>query len=206
MLMCFYHKCSTRHPCRHLLTILIIIGSVFASHRGFAQTPDSLLPYNAMKKLTLEELMNIEVTSVSRHPEKLDEAASAIQVITQEDIRHSGAKTLPEALRLAANLQVAQAGCHYAVSTPSISIAAAGGAGQFDVLQTSDPITCGGATQDRCLWTAQSDVPWITVTTSMPQIGDNRVSFTVTANPGTSARTGRIAVRDKIVQITQSGQ
>lgn len=109
MLMCFYHKCSTCLSCRHLLTILIIIGSVFTSHQGFAQTPDSLLPYNAMKKLTLEELMNIEVTSVSRHPEKLDEAASAIQVITQEDIRHSGAKTLPEALRLAANLQVAQA-------------------------------------------------------------------------------------------------
>jgi hypothetical protein len=104
------------------------------------------------------------------------------------------------------NLQVAQAGCYYAVSTTAISVAAAGGAGQFDVLQTSDPITCGGATQDRCLWTAQSDVPWITVTTSMPQVGDNRVSFTVTPNPGTSARTGRITVRDKIVQITQSGQ
>ncbi|HEY4208145.1 MAG TPA: TonB-dependent receptor plug domain-containing protein, partial [Puia sp.] len=58
--------------------------------------------------MSLEELMNIEVVSVSKHPEKLDEAASAIQVITQNDIRRSGAKTLPEALRLAPNLQVAQ--------------------------------------------------------------------------------------------------
>jgi hypothetical protein len=104
------------------------------------------------------------------------------------------------------NLQIAQAGCYYAVSTAAISIAAAGGTGQFDVLQTSDPITCGSATQDRCRWTAQSEVSWITVTTSMPQVGDNRVSFTVAANPGAAARTGRITVRDKIVQITQSGQ
>jgi hypothetical protein len=104
------------------------------------------------------------------------------------------------------NLQVAQAGCYYAVSTNAISMAAAGGPGQFSVIQTSDPIECGGATQDRCLWTAQSDVPWITITTSMPQVGDNPVSFSVAANPGTSARTGRITVRDKIVQITQSGQ
>jgi len=52
--------------------------------------------------------MNIEVTSVSRRPEKLTEAASAIQVIIQEDIRRSGAKNVPEALRLASNLQVAQ--------------------------------------------------------------------------------------------------
>ncbi len=56
--------------------------------------------------------MNVEVTSVSRHPEKLLEAASAIQVITQEDIRRSGATSIPEALRLADNLQVAQKNSH----------------------------------------------------------------------------------------------
>lgn len=104
------------------------------------------------------------------------------------------------------NLQVAQAGCYYAVSTSTFSIAAAGGSGQFDVLQTSDPITCGGATQDRCRWTAQSDVPWITITTPMPQAGDNRVLFSVASNASASARTGRITVRDTIVHITQSGQ
>lgn len=104
------------------------------------------------------------------------------------------------------NLQVAQAGCSYGVSTSAIGIAAAGGTGRFDVLQQSDPITCGGATQNRCRWTAQADVSWITVTTSMPQTGDNPVNFTVAANPGTTARTGRITVQDKVVQITQSGQ
>ncbi|MGH8480011.1 MAG: TonB-dependent receptor plug domain-containing protein, partial [Gammaproteobacteria bacterium] len=61
-----------------------------------------------LKKLSLEELMDIEVTSVSKRPERLSETPSAIQVITQEDIRRSGATRLPEALRLASNLGVAQ--------------------------------------------------------------------------------------------------
>ena len=104
------------------------------------------------------------------------------------------------------NLQVSQAGCLYAVSTTSLSIPAAGGPGRFDVIQQSDPYTCGGPLQNGCRWTAQSDVAWITVTTTMPQTGDNPVSFTVAANPGTIQRTGRITVRDKVVVITQSGQ
>lgn len=61
-----------------------------------------------LKKLSVEELMNVEVTLVSRTPEKLSEAASAIQVISNEDIRRSGATNVAEALRLAPNLQVAQ--------------------------------------------------------------------------------------------------
>src|SRR4051812_8806208 len=67
--------------------------------------------------MSVEELMGFEVTSVSRHAEKLSEAASAIQVITQEDIHRSGASSPPEALRLASNLQVAQVDSHqWAVS------------------------------------------------------------------------------------------
>jgi len=58
--------------------------------------------------MSFEELMNIEVTSVSKKPEKLSEVASAIQVITQEDIHRSGATNLPEALSLSPNLQVAK--------------------------------------------------------------------------------------------------
>jgi iron complex outermembrane receptor protein len=72
----------------------------------FAQQPDSAA--RALKTLSIEQLMNVEVSSVSKRPERLAQAASAIQVITQEDIRRSGASSLPEALRLATNLQVAQ--------------------------------------------------------------------------------------------------
>lgn len=66
---------------------------------------DSVTTY---KKLSLQELMDLEVTSVSRRPEKLSDTASAIQVITNDDIRRSGATSIPESLRLATNLQVAQ--------------------------------------------------------------------------------------------------
>ncbi len=71
-----------------------------------------------LKQLNVEDLMSIEVTSVARHAEKLLGAASAIQVITQSEIRRSGAATLPEALRLASNLQVAQRGAYgWAISS-----------------------------------------------------------------------------------------
>ena len=56
--------------------------------------------------------MDVEVTSVSRHPEKLAHTASAIQVITAEDIRRSGATSIAEALRLADNLDAAQQSAH----------------------------------------------------------------------------------------------
>ena len=65
-----------------------------------------------LKQLNVEDLMNVEVTSVARHAERLLDAASAIQVITQDDIRRSGATSIPEALRLADNLQVAQKNSH----------------------------------------------------------------------------------------------
>ncbi|MCC8426510.1 TonB-dependent siderophore receptor [Mucilaginibacter sp. UR6-11] len=73
-----------------------------------SQQNSSGLSVKKIKKLSIEELMNIEVTSVSKRPEKLSEVASAIQIITQEDIHRSGATNLPEALRLSPNLQVAQ--------------------------------------------------------------------------------------------------
>ncbi len=71
----------------------------------------------ALRGYSLEELAQIEVTSVSRHAEPLSEAPAAIYVITGEDIRRSGATSLPEALRLAPNLQVGRdTASQYAVS------------------------------------------------------------------------------------------
>lgn len=59
-------------------------------------------------EMTLEELANIEITSVSRQRESLSRAPASIYVITAEDIRRSGATSIPEVLRLAPNLQVAR--------------------------------------------------------------------------------------------------
>jgi iron complex outermembrane receptor protein len=58
--------------------------------------------------LSLEELNDIVITSVSRQEERLSKAAASIFIISGADIRRSGARTLPEALRLAPNLQVAR--------------------------------------------------------------------------------------------------
>jgi hypothetical protein len=102
------------------------------------------------------------------------------------------------------NIRIAQAGCTYAVSQNSFPFAAAGGAGMFNVFQQSLPNTCGGATQDRCIWAAVSDVPWITISGSMPRAGDDRVTFTVAANPTGAPRVGRITLRDQVVLVNQA--
>ncbi|HEX2681868.1 MAG TPA: TonB-dependent receptor plug domain-containing protein, partial [Candidatus Dormibacteraeota bacterium] len=95
-----------------MVTTLWALGSVIGASPVHAQRPDSAAQHadsvTALKKLTLEQLMNVEVTSVSKHAERLSQAPSAIQVITQEDLRRSGASSLPEALRLATNVEVAQ--------------------------------------------------------------------------------------------------
>ncbi len=78
-----------------------------------------------LKKLSLEQLGDIEVTSVSKGPVKVSQTPTAIYVITQEDIRRSGATSIPEALRLAPGVEVAQ------VDSDHWSIAIRGFAGQF---------------------------------------------------------------------------
>lgn len=104
------------------------------------------------------------------------------------------------------NVRVSQAGCRYAVSTGAIAVAAAGGTSRFDVFQQSDPTSCGGPLQNACMWTAVADVSWITVTTTMPQFGDNPVSFTVAPNESPTSRSGTITVRNLTVRITQAGR
>jgi iron complex outermembrane receptor protein len=67
--------------------------------------------------LSLEELANLEVTSVSRRAERLSDAAASLFVITGDDIRRAGVTSLPEALRLAPNLEVARVDARqYAIS------------------------------------------------------------------------------------------
>lgn len=58
--------------------------------------------------MNIEDLINVRVTSLSKHEEKYMSTAGAIFVITNDDIRRSGARSIPEALRLAPGLQVSQ--------------------------------------------------------------------------------------------------
>jgi iron complex outermembrane receptor protein len=63
--------------------------------------------------MSIEDLMNVKVTSASKKSQPLDSAPCAITVITQDDIHRSGAVSLPEALRLAPGVQVQQLTAHY---------------------------------------------------------------------------------------------
>jgi iron complex outermembrane receptor protein len=70
-----------------------------SSHLGSDET---------LAHLSLSELGDVEVTSASKTPETLRRVPAAIHIITQEDIRRSGATSLPEVLRLAPGVEVAR--------------------------------------------------------------------------------------------------
>jgi iron complex outermembrane receptor protein len=83
-----------------------LVFSIFAPVFSFAgKTPEVSAD---LTRLTLEELMDIQVTSVSKGEEDFSKAPSAIFVLTQEDIRRSGVNTIPEALRMVPGIQVSQ--------------------------------------------------------------------------------------------------
>jgi iron complex outermembrane receptor protein len=72
---------------------------------------------DALNTLSLENLMEVEVTSVSKKPQKLATVAAAVYVITAEDIRLSGASSIPEVLRLAPGVDATRiSGNRWAVS------------------------------------------------------------------------------------------
>jgi len=98
---------------------------VFTTH-AFAQITETNRPSELLKKMSLEELMSLDVTSVAKQPEPYGQAPAAIQVVTGEDIQRSGASSIPEALRLADNLQVAQKNSHnWAISARGFNTALA---------------------------------------------------------------------------------
>jgi len=93
--------------------LAILATACFAS--SVATAADSSV--RALKELSVDQLLDMKVTSVSKRAELLSDAAASIYVITQDAIRRSGVTTLPEALRLAPNLQVARAdSVQYAIS------------------------------------------------------------------------------------------
>ena len=68
---------------------------------------DSQSAVQELIELSLEDLLAMEVTSVSKKAQALADAAAAVFVITQDDIRRSGVTSIPEALRMAPGVQVA---------------------------------------------------------------------------------------------------
>jgi hypothetical protein len=79
-----------------------VLVLLLLAERAWGQTSLGPPPAN-LKKLSLDALRQIEVTSVSTRPEQLSGAPSSVQVITGEDIRRSGATSPAEALRFASS-------------------------------------------------------------------------------------------------------
>jgi iron complex outermembrane recepter protein len=85
------------------LVLLALVSLVANAAPSLAQTPAPDL-----SQMSIEDLMNIEVTSASRKEERAADVAAAVYVITRDDIRRSGMTTIPDVLRLAPGVDVAQ--------------------------------------------------------------------------------------------------
>lgn len=110
---------TTRHA---LAPPALATALLLCSPEPAAASQDVASTAGALKHLSIEELMDIEVTSVSRAPETLSSAAAAVSVITNEDVRRSGATTIPEALRGVPGLHVARRNSNsWAVSSRAFS-------------------------------------------------------------------------------------
>ncbi len=70
--------------------------------------PLAALGQSSLADASLEQLLNTQVTSVSKKEEKLARAAASVFVINQDDIRHSGATNIPDLLRMVPGVEVAQ--------------------------------------------------------------------------------------------------
>ena len=106
-----------RHLAAGLSSFSLGLVCAQASHAAAGENARVQLAALDLKKLSIEDLMDLEVTSVSKHAERLADAPSSIFVITADVIRRSGVTSLAEALRLAPNLQVARIDAsQYAIS------------------------------------------------------------------------------------------
>lgn len=113
----FAHRRNSRSLPAHAALFLRISSCVFAftlmpilpSQTAQAQATDGSQPASDnLKQLSLEQLGNVEVTTASKEPEKIWQTPAAVYVLTQEDIRRSGATSIPEVLRLVPGVEVAR--------------------------------------------------------------------------------------------------
>src|SRR3954453_4725621 len=106
----------TRSRARFALAAFLFCVVVATASKSAAAVGDDLviddeqgaLKSDELLKLSLEDLMNVEITSVSKQKQKVSQAPDAVAVITQDDIRRSGLNRISELLRLSPGLEVAR--------------------------------------------------------------------------------------------------
>jgi iron complex outermembrane receptor protein len=116
----FIRKYRRKKAVKLLTAIAAVTLASGAAAEGESQGAAGSAPARngELMNMTIEELMNISVSLPGRKSEPLSTAATAIHVITQEDIRRSGATSIAEALRLSPGLEVARQDAHtWAISS-----------------------------------------------------------------------------------------
>ena len=105
------------HPLTRLVILLICSAPLAAQETDQPQD---------LKKLSIEELTQVQVTSVSRRAERVNQTAAAVSVIRNDEILRSGTTTLAEALRLGAAVDIGQVnGNTWGISTRGFNISTA---------------------------------------------------------------------------------
>jgi iron complex outermembrane receptor protein len=92
--------------------LAVILAAALAPVVAQAQEQDRQQPPADFSAMDIDELARVRITSVSRRPEPVARAAAAVTVISREDLRRSGATTLPDMLRAVPGLTVARIGSH----------------------------------------------------------------------------------------------
>ena len=121
------------HSRRHRLAAACL-GCWLAAPASAQLMADASDPLTQLSRMSLEELARVEVTSVSKSAQSLSSAPASIYVITHEEIHRAGVLSIPEALRLAPNLQIEQ------INAQEYQVAARGFGGHLELQNFSNKI------------------------------------------------------------------
>jgi iron complex outermembrane receptor protein len=109
-----------------VLRVGLALGWALPSAVGWAQTSVPEPQAADLTALSLDQLMDLKVTTASRQPERWWAAPNGIDVVTGDDIRRAGAENLPDAMRLATGVQVGQPSARsWAISIRGMDVLAA---------------------------------------------------------------------------------
>ncbi len=90
------------------VVLIVSVALMGIVNQSFADPQEGQTNGEPLKQLSLAELGNVEVTTTSKEPEEVWKTPAAVFVITKENIRRSGATSIPEVLRLVPGVEVAQ--------------------------------------------------------------------------------------------------
>jgi iron complex outermembrane recepter protein len=97
-----------REPGRSALLRAVVVVGALAVAAPVLHAEPAAAQLNELKQLSIEQLANVQVTSVTRGPEPLSRSAAAVAVVTNGQIASSGAMNVPEAIRYVPGINVAQ--------------------------------------------------------------------------------------------------